>query len=482
MSLIRTPPPGIDVFERPPSWLSNALDGDQVAEALRALPEVSAVGHLSSCRAVDLRLSRTGWSVWYDVTVAGADAGTRMITLTGSLDPARILNPGIPQRPAAGQLVPFGDKAWSAILPGLGLVVRTAAGDEGLVALELLADPARARPLFERALDQQAYPGIRISVCEPQVVRYARGSRITVVVRLHYGPDADPSWPRVVVAKAYHDDEGAHAFAAMRALWQSDLSLGRVVRIAQPLAYLPEHRVLVQTRLPGEGTLADLLRAAVPHGAGPAMDQLLIALGRTADGLVALHSCGADHGEEQTPTVLLRQIGQDLGRLERTVPSVAGVADQLIDHFERRASEAPSDTPRPAHGAFRPDQVLVNTSGVAFIDFDGFCLAEPANDIGRFRAKLREVGLAAPGGCHPPLSAARQAVVDELADVFLDRYEEHFEEQRDENCTVSRERVALWEDLALTRVLTRSWPRGKLGHIPALLSLLGHQPVTGPAP
>ena len=95
---------------------------------------------------------------------------------------------------------------------------------------------------------------------------------------------------------------------------------------------------------------------------------------------------------------------------------------------------------------------------------------------------LRAGGLVAPGGRHPPLSAARRAVVDELADVFLDRDEEHFEEQRGKRCTVSRERIALWEDLELTRALARTWPRGKLTRIPALLSLLGHQPVSGPSP
>jgi hypothetical protein len=79
--------------------------------------------------------------------------------------------------------------------------------------------------------------------------------------------------------------------------------------------------------------------------------------------------------------------------------------------------------------------VLVDTSGVAFVDFDGFCLAEPANDIGRFRASLRAGGLVAPDGRHPPLSAARRAVVDELVDVFLDRYEERFEEQGGKRCT-----------------------------------------------
>jgi aminoglycoside phosphotransferase (APT) family kinase protein len=464
---MRTAPAGIEVFERPPDWLLNAVDGNQVAEALRALPEVRAAGHLSSCQAVDLRLSKAGWSVWYDVTMATVDAGDRLITLTGSLDPARIVRPGISEASPASQVVlPFGDNGWSATLQGLGLMVHTAPGDGRLPALALLTDPGRARTLLEHTIDQQAYPGIRISACEPRVVRYSRGVRATLVVPLHYGPDADPSWPDAVVAKVHRSDAGAHAFAALRALGETDLSCGRVVTIPEALAYMLEHRVLVQRVVPKECSLTDLLVAVAPNGAGPGMEQLLIALRRTADGLVALHSCGVHLGEERTHVALLRRLGINLGRLERIVPSVAGVANQLIDHLERRARDVPSDSPRPAHGSFRPAQVLVRAGGVAFIDFDGCCMAEPANDIGRFRARLREVGLAAPGGRLPPLSAARRAVLDELADVFLDRYEEQ--------CTVNRERVALWEDLELTTALVQTWTHGKLNRIPTLLSLLGH--------
>jgi len=469
-------PAGVDVFARPPDWLRNALDGNKVAESLRALPEVRQVG-LLSCRAVDLRLSRTGWSVWYDVTVSGAATGTatgtgtvagdRVVSLTGLIDPAHLRAATSGLCPGNREAPPFGHPGWSATLPHLGVEVRTAAHDDALPALALLAEPGLARVLLEQALDSQACPGIQISACEPRTVRHSRGARVTLVVRLAYAPDADPGWPRAVVAKVYHGNGGARAFTAMRALWETDLSCGRVVRIAEPLAFIPEHRVLVQRLVPGERTLTGLLIAATPDGHGPSVDRLLQALRRTADGLVALHSCGVRHGEERTPAEVFHRLGVTLGRLARAVPSVAGAADQLVAPLAQRACDVAGEPPCPAHGAFRPAQVLVDDSGVAFVDFDGFCMAEPALDIGRFRARLREVGLAAPGGGRPPLSPARRAVVDELAEVFLARYEEQH--------PVSRDRVALWEDLELTTALVHTWPRGQLGRIPALLSLLGRQ-------
>ena len=453
---------GIEVFARPPDWLGDALDGNRVADSLRALPEVREAGRLS-CRAVDLRLSRKGWLVWYDVTLAKG----RSFSLTGSLDPSHL---GAGASASNRETLPLGHPGWSAALPDLGLELRTGADDEGLPALGLLADPRRVRDLLEQAIDAQACPGIRITACEPRVVRHARGARVTLVIQLSYGPGADPGWPRAIVAKAHRGDEGAQAFTAMRALWQSDLSCGRVVRIAEPLAYLPEHRVLVQGFLPGERTLTDVLSATIQDSRVLGLDQLLAVLRRTADGLVALHSCDVRLGGGGEPAALLDRMTRTLGRLALTVPSVAGVADQLVAPLRQRAHDVPSEPPRPAHGAFRPAQVLVcksgdsGDSGVAFIDFDGSCMAEPAFDVGRFRARLREIGLATPGGRHPPLSSARRAMVDELAEVFLCRYEE----QR----PVSRERVALWEDLELTTALAHTWPRGQLSRIPPLLSLL----------
>jgi hypothetical protein len=344
--------------------------------------------------------------------MAGDVGHDSLIALTGSLDPTHVqLSTESDVSPVTGLVPRFGDPAWSAMLPDLGLSLHTAANDEDLPALALLADPSRARALLEQAIDAQARPGIRISGCEPRIVRYARGTRVTLVVQLRYGADADPTWPRVVVAKVYRSDEGAHTFAAMRMLWATDLSSGRVVTIAEPLAFLPEHRLLVQGLVPGEGTLTDLLVRVAPDADGLAMDRLLEALRCTAQGLAALHSCGVQHGEVRTPAAQLGRLPKTLGRLARTVPSVAGVDEQLIVPLEQRAGGVPSDPPLAAHGGFRPAQVLVSDTGVAFIDFDGYCAAEPAFDIGRFRARLREVGLAAPGGRHPPLSAARRAVV-----------------------------------------------------------------------
>jgi hypothetical protein len=123
----------------------------------------------------------------------------------------------------------------------------------------------------------------------------------------------------------------------------------------------------------------------------------------------------------------------------------------------------PPDAPVPSHGAFRPAQVLLDgRDHPAFIDLDGFCAAEPGFDVGRFRARLREIVLGAPAGVDPPLSPARAALGDRLAAAFADRYASGAGGRAGVPGGVQADRVALWEDLELVTALAQSWTRGQV--------------------
>ena len=92
-------------------------------------------------------------------------------------------------------------------------------------------------------------------------------------------PDALPGrqGPDPVVVKTHQGDEGRVAWEALRALWARPIATGGVVTLAEPLAYLPEQRVLVQGAVPEERVLKDVMRDALGRrvaraarrGAGP---------------------------------------------------------------------------------------------------------------------------------------------------------------------------------------------------------------------
>jgi aminoglycoside phosphotransferase (APT) family kinase protein len=247
----------------------------------------------------------------------------------------------------------------------------------------------------------------------------------------------------------------------MRKLWDSPLSKGDIVSIAEPLAYVAEHKVLMQGPVPGDHDLKDQLRTALRVGTPQALDDLQQIVCKTAAGLAALHHSGARHGEMVTWEDELAEIRGEIDKLSAIFPWFAGAVAPLLARLEALAGKLPAEPLLPAHGSFRPQQVLIDGGNVSFIDFDGFCLAEPALDIALFRATTKEIGInTSPAEKQKtfeyPSEAARLerlAQLDAICDNFLDEYERL--------APVSRQRVALWETLYLLTVVLRCWTKVK---------------------
>src|SRR5258708_23286264 len=66
---------------------------------------------------------------------------------------------------------------------------------------------------------------------------------------------------------------------------------------------------------------------------------------------------------------------------------------QLAQQLATRLETLQPDAYRPAHGGFKASQLLFHSHRVFVVDFDGFCLADPALDVGYFLAYLRPSGL-----------------------------------------------------------------------------------------
>ncbi|MGH8929193.1 MAG: hypothetical protein ACRDZO_00775 [Egibacteraceae bacterium] len=454
---------GLRRFSAPPAWLLAASDGGRVGEELaRAVPELqSGASTLRSCAARRIRLKEDQcWRVEYEVVIDAPGGECRTVGLVGLLDP-----PGGEAPTLACGASELGSAGWRCSLPRLGLHLETRAEDADLPAVPLLTDPEPARVFLEAAIRHQHDEDLRIASCAPRVVRYKRGSRCTVVSTLSY-ERAEPGWPRLVVAKTYRADKGRNAYEAMRALWDSPLASGDVVAIAEPLAYLERERVLIQGPVDEELTLKELIREKLDEGAALTSGALAEALRQTAAGLAALHRCGVVYGEPVTLADELAEVRERAARLGAALPAVAGAAGPLLAAVSELADRFPADPLVPSHRSFRPAQVLLAGGRIAFIDFDGFCQAEPALDIALFRATLKSIGLATLAG----RDAARRDQLRDLeilCDLFTDAYEAR--------APVSRQRVALWETLDLLTNVLNSWAKAKLHRLDGrLLALETH--------
>jgi aminoglycoside phosphotransferase (APT) family kinase protein len=231
-------------------------------------------------------------------------------------------------------------------------------------------------------------------------------------------------------------------------------------------------QLLVHGPVRGDHDLKDALRIALRAGTSEALDELHQIIGKTGAGLAALHHCGARHGETINWGDEFAELRGELEKLSAVLPGLADAAMPLLIRLKALAGETAAERALPSHRSFRPQQVLIHQGNLGFIDFDGFCLAEPALDIALFRATIKEMGInTSPSHRQKdfeyPSDAARMARLEQLntiCEIFLAEYERV--------APVSRQRVALWEPLDLLTVVLRCWTKVKPHHLGHAMILL----------
>jgi hypothetical protein len=273
-----------------------------------------------------------------------------------------------------------------------------------------------------------------------------------------------------VVAKTYQGKKGQTAYEGMRALWNSPLGAGDVVTLAEPLAFVPELGLLIQGPIPGNRTLKDLIRAALRSGAPEVLDELHAYLRRTAAGLAALHQSGVQAGKIRDYADALGELREVIAELANLLPDLPGAATPLLDRLTALAATYPADADGPAHGSFRPAQVLLHEGRVGFIDFDSFCRSEPARDLALFLSNIISVGLNTgaeeedeePVDVESSLDYLDQ--LERLAEIFLAHYETL--------APISRPRLALWSAAMIFIQVLEYWTKVKPARLKNMIFLL----------
>ena len=451
----------LDAFAELPDWLALVTAPGRVAQSLRRVaPELTAPGTEMIGATVDrLRAKGTEWRVRCLVELSREEQPSEVVLV------GRLLPPGTAAAPEE-HTVPFGEPGWRGYLPDLRLELEVEVADAALPALPSLVDADRAAAFLQQVLRDAGHE-VRVVGCTPEVVRYKPGSRCTIVYRMDYGGAAGPD---PLVVKAHQGDKGRTAWEAMRALWASPVASDGIVTLAEPLAYLPDDRVLVQGPVPEERTLKDLVRHALMDGSADRLGELRESLRSTAVALAELHASGAEYGRARVWQEELAEVRDVIDRLPHSVPHLGTAADPLLSRLEALHVAIPADPPVSAHRTFRPAQVLLAEQGIGFIDFDSAGPAEPAQDLGRFRAALRDIGISAFWASGRPLVGdaleGHLRLLDELSDDFLEAY------QRAARVTAGR--VVLWETTDLLTALLHAWTKVRTARVGPRLALLRH--------
>ena len=396
------------------------------------------------------------------------------------------MSPGIDN--ASGHRSPpaaFATSDWHGFLPDIGLEVSLEPPDIAMPSLPTLTDPASAAAFLQVALrgSDPTLAGLEITDCTPTVMRYREGRRCTISYEISYAADAPSgAWPDQVIAKVYEGDEGQATFEAMSALWRTALRTSPTVAIAEPLAWLPRDAVLLQRWLPGDRTLKDHIKTAFDAGWESGLEALAGPVFKAGRGLGELHSSGAAVGEPVTWDDQMAALHAATDQLVGVVPVLAGALLPLVDSLNAAAAVTPTEALVPTHRSFRPAQILIFGEDIAFLDFDGFCQAEPGLDLALFRTTFCDLALRAveddSGRIDPAVRQRYIADLDGLCELFLNGYREVAD--------IAESRLALWDALTSAKDILDCWRKVKFEHLDRRIEFLRRRLAlrspTGPEP
>ncbi|QBD82190.1 hypothetical protein EPA93_41910 [Ktedonosporobacter rubrisoli] len=304
-------------------------------------------------------------------------------------------------------------------LPDLGLSAQAFPADSNLPALAASCDTARNGPLFaalqSAARVQLEDPAWRLISASASPVRYKPASRCVLRYHLQLERTTATSEPTrrtlTLFGKVYANPAQAHSTQT----WQQQLYAEQAGResvpwLPRPLGLLADLGLTLNEAIEPPSTngpddiwktLRTGLRALQPHilqDRGGVIKQIIIPeaeLRLTAKALAQLHTSTL----QLNPT-LLRTVAKEAKRAQERArlimaknPEQAERIEQLVQQLSSCLEQLQPEAYRPAHGGFKPSQLLFHSQHVFIVDFDGFCLADPALDVGYFLAYLRPSGL-----------------------------------------------------------------------------------------
>ena len=287
-------------------------------------------------------------------------------------------------------------------IPPLGLTIQRFPHDERLPSLAAAVTPYE-HPQLRDALEQAATellgtsPGtLRLVSVDAVPLRYKPGDRCVLRyrLRLQRATSATGAAGLVqlgVIGKLYREPGQAHAAAELMARLVG--AQGEQPWTARPLAVVDALALVLSEDLGSDrDDPPTLVGTDVIRGGTTQPTQALRAAARA---LAELHTSNTltAHTPARTGEDEAGKAAKRAGTIAQYVPTLAGETDRVASRLCATLSALPRDVLGPAHGSYKSSQLLFRAGSVHLVDFDQFCRADPALDVGYFLAYLRPPGL-----------------------------------------------------------------------------------------
>lgn len=354
-------------------------------------------------------------------------------------------------------------------IANLGFAVQVFPADNGLPALAASLATAQDGPLFTpleaAARIQLSDRGWHLRSAKAEPVRYKPSSRCVIRYTLHLDKEsAGRVIPRdlSIFGKTYGDPEKARAVQANLQQLYGLQAQTHQPNIPRPLGTVEALGLtLTETVQSAEDADAQALRTGLqvlqprvikgPDGA--VLDVVIpdVELTVTAYALARLHTSAVQpDGSPRSGAKEAKRASERAALIATYCPVLAQRARRLAEELAKCLQPLQPDNYRPAHGAFKSSQLLFCGKRVFVVDLDGFCLADPALDVGYFLAYLR------PNGLWYQRPGTRRRF-ECGASTFVKAYGKALRERGFDSATVSGilQRSRLYEAATLFKIATR---------------------------
>ena len=476
---------GVDAGERLDPLSSGALEHELPlirkafeAEAMRAHLEAALIGpqgpaRVRHCRpAQAIYLDGDCCVVRYELDVEDASGQVLPTLVTGRFYPdpdraaayaAERLPPLADQVRGRPEVAPFTVPA--AYIEALGMVAQVFPVDGELPTLVEATDPAVAARVLAGMLAASGHADHEVLACRVEPVHYNRRHRC--MSRYHLDLAGDRRM--VLYGKVSNDGAGARTPGVVDEL-RATLPEARFA-LPECLGFREDLHFVVLTEIPGVPQVAQLLRARLrgeaPSVTGLTLEEAVDACGQIA---AALHGSGIRRGAARPLEGELARLHAEVAPIRRLSPELG---ERLTRWLELEEAAAVSTEPLPlvqSHGDFTYTQLIFDGPRSGLVDFDTFCQAEPAMDLGHYLAYLRFAEAKARGAA----SAAEQAeLIERLAARFTAAYTGAGGD------AAALERVPVYEALSLVRQAAHAWQNLKGARLEHVVTVLAERvPLT----
>ena len=344
-----------------------------------------------------------------------------------------------------------------AVVAELGMALYAYPIDGELPTLAAATDESIAGLAIEQLLRANGLPDVDIQGCRAEPIHYNRRHRCM----LRYGLDLVGGKSFAVYGKVTSDDSGASIPRIVEALTTTFTGAG--VALPECLGWHEELQLVAFTEIPGAPRVAQLLKARLRGDQSEGAVTLEDAVDMCGRIAAALHTSGLSLGDARPLETELARLRANLSPIRRLSPALGKQLGNLLEVVERRAASIPATGLCQCHGDFSYTQLIFDGPRAGLVDFDNFCRAEPALDLGQFLAYLRYAGIKARGGSS---AAELRGPSEDLAQRFATSYVSAGGRPE------ALDRVELYEATNLVRMAEHAWQNLKSRRLNQIVALL----------